>query len=130
MTVSDAILTQLLAQLNALQVSQQTMQAKVCIELQLRSDFDVLNFQLDSIANQKQASAPASPPPGLKLQSTEGLASSGTSSISEVPSPHVLKAALSSSAPDVVSRPIQTTDKERERLLYPGRINLTSEQPL
>jgi TolA-binding protein len=127
MTVSDAILTQLLAQLNALQVSQQTMQAKVRIDQQLRSRSDVVNFQLDSIANQKQTSAPASPPSGLKTQAPEGLTSSGTSGTPEVPSPLVLKAALSSSAPEVVSRPIPTTDKERERLLYPGRINLTSE---
>ena len=88
------------------------------------SPFDVVNFQLDSIANQRLTSAPASPPSGLKVQSAEGLATP------EVPSPLVLKAALSSSAPEVVSRPIPTTDKEREKLLYPGRINLTSERPL
>ena len=86
-------------------------------------------FQLDGIANRHQVSAPSTPPSGLKI---EGLAASGTPGTPEVPSPLQVpfKAALSSSAPEVVTRPVQATDKERERLLYPGRINLTSEQPI
>ena len=61
----------------------------------------------------------------------EGYTSSDTAASSpELPS-HVLKAALStlSSAPYVGNRPVGATDKEREKLLYPGRVNLTSKHP-
>ena len=37
----------------------------------------------------------------------------------------IMKASLSSSAP-VTTRTVTATDKEREKLLYPGRVNLTS----
>jgi hypothetical protein len=132
MALSDAILTQILAQLNALQVSQQTLQAKVRILDAVSTDpfFDIAKFQLDAIANQQPT---GSPHPGLKSQplaeaSTTQIAPSVSTPQADLPSPLSLKATLSSAAPEVVNRPTQTNDKERERLLYPGRINLTSEQ--
>ncbi|KAG5652228.1 hypothetical protein H0H81_005770 [Sphagnurus paluster] len=106
MSVSDAVLTQILAQLNALQVSQQTMQAK-----------------LDAMTGATKK------PVDSKL--THGRSTSNVSVSSDVPtSPvDVPKVSLASADPHVGSpspRAVGATDKEREKLLYPGRVNLTT----
>ncbi|KAF8799111.1 hypothetical protein BYT27DRAFT_7227989 [Phlegmacium glaucopus] len=75
MPVSDAILTQILAQLEAIQLSQQTLQAN--------------------------------PPKGSN----------------PIPS---LRIASAPPTVNPISRPGVMTDKEREKLLYPGRVNLTT----
>ncbi|GLB38828.1 putative GTP cyclohydrolase N terminal [Lyophyllum shimeji] len=110
MPVSDAILTQILAQLDALQVSQQTMQAK-----------------LDSITGvQKSTVTPLEPkaPTHGRSESVTSVTSDALASPTEAP-----KAALASAEPGVAPPPSRIAgsgDKERERLLYPGRVNLTT----
>jgi hypothetical protein len=130
MSVSDAVLTQILAQLNALQVSQQTMQAKVRL---ITSEFRwIMTFhapldQLDSIS--KSSSSAHTPSSGRSISGgREGPQEGGIAS--EPTSP--LTRALSPSTPPVgapaeVRGPTGATDKEREKLLYPGRVLLTSE---
>ena len=44
MPVSDAVLTQILAQLEAMQIQQQTMQAKVMVSVSLLYDHSNLNY--------------------------------------------------------------------------------------
>ncbi|KAF6755016.1 cyclohydrolase [Ephemerocybe angulata] len=100
MPVSDAVLTQILQQLEALQVSQQALQAK-----------------LDNLG--ATPLEPTSPKP----LTTTALPTSPSST----PAP----AALSTSPPSSTPVPARValaslTDKEREKLLYPGRVNLTT----
>ncbi|RXW21778.1 hypothetical protein EST38_g4052 [Candolleomyces aberdarensis] len=93
MPVSDAVLTQILAQLEALQVSQQAMQAK-----------------LDNLTQPTNTTPlePTSPP-----KATPATPESKPVPIPTSPTP--ARVALAS-----------LTDKEREKLLYPGRVNLTT----
>ncbi|KAG6899802.1 hypothetical protein C0995_004916 [Termitomyces sp. Mi166 len=83
MSTSDGVLTQILAQLNALQVQQQTMQAK-----------------LDALSDG------STPRPSS--------------------SPISMKASLASAEAAVGAPPARSGDKEREKVLYPGRVNLTT----
>ncbi|TFK23375.1 hypothetical protein FA15DRAFT_670561 [Coprinopsis marcescibilis] len=125
MPVSDAVLTQILTQLESLQVSQQAMQAKL----------DTLNA-----ANKGPVSPlePKTPP-----RPTSVLASdSSPVSFSKVAIPPVSSSPMSSflsktlgggaQKPDASSATparvalASLTDKEREKLLYPGRVNLTT----
>ncbi|KIY44955.1 hypothetical protein FISHEDRAFT_61463 [Fistulina hepatica ATCC 64428] len=99
MPVSDAVVTQILSQLEALQQSQQSLQAK-----------------LDAL-NQSQLSSGSSPPSSpARSSSSLDVASSS------------IKASLSSATPIISSPPKNSvlTDKDRERFLYPGRILLTT----
>ncbi|KAF5317762.1 hypothetical protein D9619_012564 [Psilocybe cf. subviscida] len=96
MPVSDAILTQILGQLESMQVAQQTMQAK-----------------LDALSSEgKDAISPLVPVPVLLPESPSK--SSSTLPISP------------SSPPAESSKTTSVADKEREKLLYPGRVNLTT----
>lgn len=101
MPVSDAVLTQILARLEALQVSQQAMQAKL----------DNLNVPapLVPISPEAHRAATSSPAPAP----TTSLPPVASSPPSNAPIP--ARVALAS-----------LTDKEREKLLYPGRVNLTT----
>ncbi|KAF9529594.1 GTP cyclohydrolase N terminal-domain-containing protein [Crepidotus variabilis] len=99
--LSDAVLTQILAQLQALQVSQQTMQAKI----------DALT------PPGKTPTTPLEPKAVLPPSTPTRTSASGTPSS---PPP----ATSSSAATSVPGKPL--TDKEREKLLYPGRVNLTT----
>jgi hypothetical protein len=126
MAVSDAVLTQILAQLDALQVSQQTLQAKVCFFFHLQSQqhshppFHLAYFKLDAISKPldvEPSHAPSTPSSAVQPTPLASLAP-------------VSKASLSSSAPRVctpdLKGPVGATEREREKLLYPGRVNLTS----
>ena len=118
MASTDAVLTQILSQLQVLQVAQQTMQAKV------RSTFTFTLiysapfwYQLDVLSTQgkpplepKAVLPPTSPPRSAYPQSSP-------------PS----QPSLASSTPSSVPKQDLLSDKEREKLLYPGRVNLTSQ---
>ncbi|KAG6847584.1 hypothetical protein H0H93_007189 [Arthromyces matolae] len=125
--VSEAILTQILAQLNALQVQQQTMQAK-----------------LDALSGATVTKGPGSPleparPKEFETLTPVSISASSTPSVVPSPGPGPLpistvnlKAPLTSVEPNVGSPPTSraiSSDKEREKLLYPGRVNLTSLSP-
>lgn len=119
MPASDAVLTQILAQLEAMQIQQQTMQA-----------------QLDTIASSTKPPTllePIKPPsdPGLGSPTSpvSPLSLSGQASPPSISSAATKAAAaigLSSSAQQLTPAPRATSDKEREKLLYPGRINLST----
>ncbi|KIK00910.1 hypothetical protein K443DRAFT_132516 [Laccaria amethystina LaAM-08-1] len=108
-SASDSILTQILAQLHSLQVSQQAMQAK-----------------LDAISGEK-GSTPLEPKTSTHVRSV-----SDAQSVSSIPSsptsPIAQRAVLASATPRTASTPLSAplTEKEREKLLYPGRVNLTT----
>ncbi|KAJ6619799.1 GTP cyclohydrolase N terminal-domain-containing protein [Mycena sp. CBHHK59/15] len=107
MSSSDAVLTQILKQLDAMQIQHQTMQAK-----------------LDSLGA-------GAPPPRPSVPS-----SSASAAIS-IPAARSMSSDLGTSPPagtlaSLPSMPHHTlsgvtpTERERERLLYPGRVNLTT----
>lgn len=99
---SDALLTQILAQLNLLQVSQQTLQAK-----------------LDALTS------PASPPSvGSPIPIHHDSPSTPTLLLSPVSS--LSKVHLASPSPTKTPLEHALTDKEREKALYPGRVLLTT----
>ncbi|KAK0238188.1 GTP cyclohydrolase N terminal-domain-containing protein, partial [Armillaria nabsnona] len=98
---SEAVLTQILAQLQALQVSQQTLQAK----------YYTVN-QLDAVAD-------GNPKPLTPERRSIPIPGVSTSpSISDIASKSPLSSSPTSSR--------TTTDREREKALYPGRVNLTT----
>ena len=117
MPVTNAILTQILAQLETMQLSQQTMQAKVRYRIRtpLHSTGSHPKLQLDALS----AADHALP---LEPKSMQALVTSSPPKVSNsLPSPSTkTPTPVSNSTPGVM------TDKERERLLYPGRVNLTS----
>ncbi|KAI0061447.1 hypothetical protein BV25DRAFT_1857352 [Artomyces pyxidatus] len=102
-----AILTQILKQLDSLQVSQQALQAK-----------------LDALAH------PVSP--SLRPASSHGLASPAKSPLSSLPVDGLTSSAPASSVPSTSATPVtdkagdKVSDKDREKLLYPGRVMLTT----
>ncbi|KAI0052735.1 cyclohydrolase [Auriscalpium vulgare] len=104
-SMDSAVLTQILKQLETLQVSQQALQAK-----------------LDGLTN------PASPP--FRPTSSHGLSSPGRSPLSalptEVPTTASPVTGASATPVDDKSGDKVVTDRERERLLYPGRVTLTT----
>lgn len=111
---SDAVLTQILAQLQALQVSQQTLQAQVCRDY-LEIIKTTQRSQLDVIAASKNPVSPLTSPERRVIP---------------IPSsPESSKASLASATPVTSIMGETATDKEREKLLYPGRVNLTSACP-
>ncbi|KAF8125121.1 GTP cyclohydrolase N terminal-domain-containing protein [Boletus edulis] len=111
-SINDAVLDQILAQLNALQVSQETLQAK-----------------LDALTT--------SPPPhspqganGIPIPGRSGHECIGSPSSSNLllsPSTPLSRAHLVSSTPPT-STPLDhpLIDKEREKALYPGRVVLAT----
>ncbi|KAJ7104100.1 cyclohydrolase [Mycena belliarum] len=112
-STSDAVLTQILKQLDAMQVQQQTMQAK-----------------LDALS--PQPARPEPPPPSSSRPIAIPAARStsaelGTSPTPSVGSPSVgVMSGTASSMPHHTLTSATATEKERERLLYPGRVNLTT----
>ncbi|KAG6840447.1 hypothetical protein C0991_006623 [Blastosporella zonata] len=103
MPATDAVLTQILAQLDAMQIQQQTMQAK-----------------LDAISSANKAHV-------VPLEPTHGRSTSTDHILSSSPIPiSTVKASLASAEPHVGTPPLRASDREREKLLYPGRVNLTS----
>lgn len=122
MASTDAVLTQILSQLQVLQIAQQTMQAKV------RSTFTFSPiylapfwYQLDVLST--QGKPPLEPtailPPASPLRSVYPQLESSPPS----------QPSLASSTPSSVPKQDLLSDKEREKLLYPGRVNLTSQSP-
>ncbi|PPQ81526.1 hypothetical protein CVT24_000306 [Panaeolus cyanescens] len=106
MPSTDAVLTQILAQLQSLQMTQQTMQA-----------------QLDNLASSKAPTSPLEPKAELPTTSTP-LTKKDEDPLAKSTSTSPV-ASLASATPQTAA--IATmSDKERERLLYPGRVNLTT----
>jgi hypothetical protein len=129
--VSDAVLTQILAKLDALQVSQQSLQAKVRIypfhNHNTYAD-GITRAQVDALTN------PNSPPLAPASGSTPIPGRETPSSPSTLPPPlapltgSVLATAASPAAAESSSQILP--DKEREKTLYPQRVILTSKSHL
>ncbi|KAJ7158707.1 GTP cyclohydrolase N terminal-domain-containing protein [Mycena filopes] len=112
---SDALLRKILTQLDAMQIQQQTMQA-----------------QLDTL------STPARPPTSsagptsrpISIPSARSVSSEMGASppLAGTPSSmaHQALSGTPSSMPHHTLTGVTTTEKERERILYPGRVNLTT----
>lgn len=79
--------------------------------------------QLDAISDNNKVTTPLEPKP----ISSHSRSSSLDSTPASPPRSQSLKPALSSATPQVEAPLVKPTDKEREKLLYPGRVNLTSE---
>ncbi|KAG6844653.1 Uracil-regulated protein 1 [Tephrocybe sp. NHM501043] len=77
-------------------------------------------MQLDAISGASKTPAVPLEPRHGRSTSTEYIPSPSPIPISNI------KASLASAAPHVGTPPSRATDKEREKLLYPGRVNLTS----
>ncbi|KAK2462691.1 hypothetical protein APHAL10511_005307 [Amanita phalloides] len=114
MPVSDAVLTQILAQLDAIQIQQQTLQAKVDA---LSASNTKRHYLLEPkpTPSESDLASPASP-------TSPTSASPFSTSVPSI-NKAVHKAALHVGR--VHSSPA-TSDKEREKLLYPGRVNLST----
>ncbi|KAF7791428.1 hypothetical protein EIP86_002444 [Pleurotus ostreatoroseus] len=109
---SDAILTQILSQLESLQLSQQALQAK-----------------LDNLTSQSASSA-SSPPTtprkgGIPIPRGPSDFSPSVSPVSSVPNAPLLTT-LSAGISNGTSSEKPLTDKEREKALYPHRVMLTT----
>ncbi|KAH0826250.1 GTP cyclohydrolase N terminal-domain-containing protein [Lanmaoa asiatica] len=110
-STNDAVLVQILAQLNALQVSQQTLQAK-----------------LDALTT---LSPPQSPFQGAGIpisgRSPDSVGSPPSTNLLLSPSPSLSRAHLVLS-PTPTSTPADhpLTEREREKALYPGRVVLAT----
>ncbi|KAJ6494867.1 GTP cyclohydrolase N terminal-domain-containing protein [Mycena vitilis] len=107
---SDALLLKIVNQLDAMQVQQQTMQA-----------------QLDALSSpgRRDPSAPAAAPAASSRPIAIPVAArSGSSDIGTSP-PGPL-AGTPSSMPHHTLSGVTSNEKERERILYPGRVNLTT----
>ncbi|KAJ7756483.1 cyclohydrolase [Mycena maculata] len=109
MSSSDAALTQILKQLDTMQIQQQTMQAK-----------------LDALGSRDtQSPVPtASHPPSSSSKPITIPARSASVEIGT--SPPRSRSATPSSMPHHTLNGATAAEKERERLLYPGRVNLTT----
>ncbi|CAL1712692.1 unnamed protein product [Somion occarium] len=110
--VSDAVLTQILNQLQALQISQQTLQAK-----------------LDSLTLANGGVAAASPPqsPHRHVVPIPSRPQSETPTGTSTPtSSFTTASALSALSVPTQDADKAAIDKEREKLLYPGRVLLTT----
>ena len=81
---------------------------------------------MDAITREGHTSSPLVPKP----EPVHSRNSSVDAPTISPPVPAPVKVSLSSAAPPVgtpLSAAVGATDKEREKLLYPGRVNLTSE---
>ncbi|RPD62689.1 hypothetical protein L226DRAFT_558722 [Lentinus tigrinus ALCF2SS1-7] len=106
MSTQDAALTQILSQLEALQVSQQTLQAK-----------------LDLLTTSRPAATPT--PSGTPARSdTPRAVESVLAAEAATASPH--NALVSPSTSPSTSSVLHEKEKEREKLLYPSRVILTT----
>lgn len=132
MSADAAVLTQILKQLETLQVSQQAMQAKVRVRSACLSNrFAKMNgSQLDNFTQHQPVSSPSSAPTspqrgGIPLprgQSDTPPMGSPASSFSN----HSLLSTLANASAPSSSDKTLVADREREKLLYPGRVLLTS----
>ncbi|KAH9482658.1 hypothetical protein JR316_0004758 [Psilocybe cubensis] len=116
MPVSDAILTQILAQLEAMQVSQQTMQAKL--------DAPSSPLEPKSMKGLPNLATPSTPPrEGASTSTQTDDAKESAVSVQA----QSTRAALSSAPPSLRPGAASLTDKEREKLLVSQHDpNLTS----
>ncbi len=132
---SDAVLTQILTQLEQLTLSQQVLQAKVPLLLPLRSIPPLTSpfQQLDVITSQ-------SPPPGAPASRTAAVPIPHRNSSPPVPlstsfsHPQIISSSPSTSAfgisppgPFAGRLPSKSLQQDREKVLYPQRVILTSE---
>ncbi|KAI0662193.1 GTP cyclohydrolase N terminal-domain-containing protein [Cubamyces menziesii] len=116
--VSDAILTQILSRLEALQVSQQTLQA-----------------QLDALTTSRTTDAPSSSATGsgtpIAIPGRQAAAAAAADAImsTEAPTAAPHNTLISPSTSPTVTTIVhhdKDKDRERERLLYPSRVMLTT----
>ncbi|KAF7336661.1 Uracil-regulated protein 1 [Mycena venus] len=106
---SEAVLVKIMTQLDAIQIQQQTMQA-----------------QLDALNTPGHHNPVASsPPPGPTASSRPIAIPSSHSTTSELGTSPPLSGTPSSMPHHALSG-VTSTEKERERILYPGRVNLTT----
>ncbi|KAF9473820.1 cyclohydrolase [Pholiota conissans] len=113
MSVSDAILTQILGQLETMQVAQQTMQAKL-------DALSAKSTPLEPPSTPTKATAVAVSPPTSPTH-VHAHSQAHSHGHGHGPHSHTLSSGAAGSAG---AAPL--TDKEREKLLYPGRVNLTT----
>ncbi|GBE83100.1 predicted protein [Sparassis crispa] len=111
MPVSDAILTQILTQLQSLQVSQQALQAKLD---------SLTNPVVSPLSSPKQSGTPIPGHHEASSPSSVPLTISQTGSGVQTPS------ALFTNGP--VSSDKIINEKDREKLLYPSRVLLSSRE--
>ncbi|KAH9889964.1 GTP cyclohydrolase N terminal-domain-containing protein [Cubamyces lactineus] len=116
--VSDAVLTQILTQLEALQVSQQTLQAKL----------DVLTASRTSDAPSSSTTGSGTP---IAIPGRQGAATAAADAImsTEAPTAAPHNTLISPSTSPTVTTIVhhdKDKDRERERLLYPSRVMLTT----
>ncbi|KAJ7019922.1 GTP cyclohydrolase N terminal-domain-containing protein [Mycena alexandri] len=112
---SDALLRKILTQLDAMQIQQQTMQA-----------------QLDALSSPPRpapssagpASRPISIPSARSVSSEMGTSPPLAGTPSSTSQPPL--SGTPSSMPHHTLSGVTPTEKERERILYPGRVNLTT----
>jgi len=135
MPVSDAILTQILSQLENLSIQQQTLQAKVCLLVRVlcRSVDIVQLLQLDSLTNQ-----PSSPPlqpvasSAIPIPTGDGSFTSLPALRGPINTPPAGSSLSASQSPkqsglaDASLSNEASKEKAREKALYPSRVILTS----
>ena len=135
MPVSEAILTQILAQLETLAVQQQSLQAAVSLSYSSSFHNFLLFIQVDALTTNPQASSAS-----LNPLNTSGNISSETlhresrstptpnipSATPDIPFPRVGSPSSSDNIHEA-NRPSSSSDKSREKVLYPNRVILTSE---
>ncbi|KAF8874702.1 GTP cyclohydrolase N terminal-domain-containing protein [Gymnopilus junonius] len=145
MSSSDAVLTQILAQLEAMQIAQQTMQAKLdALSLERDTGSPLEPRALGSIPSLSTPSTPtrsgrdrdtisslsASPAsPTAAATRASATDSKINGSPSSTASDVAVRAALISAPPPPPSSAAKKgpmSDKEREKLLYPGRVHLST----
>ncbi|KAJ7126946.1 GTP cyclohydrolase N terminal-domain-containing protein [Mycena epipterygia] len=110
MSSSDAVLTQILKQLDEMQIQQQTMQAK-----------------LDALGGRPEAAPPSTSQPSTSRPIA--IPARSTSSDLGTSPPLVGSPSMSGTASSMPHHTLSgatATERERERLLYPGRVNLTT----
>ncbi|KAJ7475897.1 GTP cyclohydrolase N terminal-domain-containing protein [Mycena latifolia] len=113
----DAVLTQILKQLDAMQIQQQTMQAKL--------DALTAPTRPEQPPSSSESSRPIAIPAARSTSVDLGTSPPAGSPSVGSPSVGVLSGAASSMPHHTLSG-ATPTERERERLLYPGRVNLTT----
>ncbi|TFY71850.1 hypothetical protein EVG20_g1157 [Dentipellis fragilis] len=106
-TVDHAVLTQILTQLQSLQVSQQALQAKL--------------DSLSSVTSRSASSGVASPAQSASVPLPVTASADATASPSASAANVLGSIQASTELPDKI-----ISDREREKLLYPGRVMLTT----
>ncbi|PPQ84848.1 hypothetical protein CVT26_011759, partial [Gymnopilus dilepis] len=149
---TDAVLTQILAQLEAMQIAQQTMQAKLDALAQERTPLSPIEPRMVTSVpstptrgdkDTSSASTPASPSAVSYAAAARAPAAADESKLDEAadsasdvavraaligappPPPKALVGAVAGKEDAKAQAQAQMSDKEREKILYPGRVLLS-----